>query len=88
MTAGTKRRWAMFLGAPGGRALPRWIVAHLNELTESDFELLKKSEKKFHVVHSPRSHDYFKHSRFPFEKLRALGSTFAWARIAWPATKT
>jgi cytosine/adenosine deaminase-related metal-dependent hydrolase len=24
-------------------------------------------------VHSPRSHDYFKHSRFPFEKLRALG---------------
>jgi cytosine/adenosine deaminase-related metal-dependent hydrolase len=24
-------------------------------------------------VHSPRSHDYFKHSRFPFEKLHALG---------------
>jgi cytosine/adenosine deaminase-related metal-dependent hydrolase len=50
-----------------------WIVAHLNELTESDFELLEKSNVKFHVVHSPRSHDYFKHSQFPFKRLRSLG---------------
>ncbi len=50
-----------------------WIVAHLNELIESDFDSLERSETRFHVVHSPRSHDYFKHSRFPFEKLRALG---------------
>jgi aminodeoxyfutalosine deaminase len=57
-----------------GRALPgRWIIAHLNELTESDFELLKKMKTKFHVVHSPRSHEYFGHSRFPFKRLRALG---------------
>jgi cytosine/adenosine deaminase-related metal-dependent hydrolase len=63
-----------FLGAPGGRALPdRWIVAHLNELAESDFKLLEELTNKFHVVHSPRSHDYFGHSRFHFEKLRALG---------------
>ncbi|PYL26346.1 MAG: hypothetical protein DMF37_02505 [Verrucomicrobia bacterium] len=55
------------------RALQNWIVAHLNELTESDFDLLEASKRKFHVVHSPRSHDYFAHSRFPFEKLRALG---------------
>ncbi len=61
-------------GAPGGRALPgEWIVAHLNELAESDFELLKDLTNKFHVVHSPRSHDYFGHSRFRFENLRALG---------------
>ena len=63
----------LFLGAPGGRALPHWIVSHLNELTESNFDLLERSERRFHVVHSPRSHDYFNHSRFPFEKLRALG---------------
>ena len=63
----------LFLGAPGGRALPHWIVSHLNELTESDFDLLERSERRFHVVHSPRSHDYFNHSRFRFEKLRALG---------------
>jgi cytosine/adenosine deaminase-related metal-dependent hydrolase len=45
----------------------------LNELAESDFTLLKELTSKFHIVHSPRSHDYFGHSRFPFEKLRALG---------------
>jgi cytosine/adenosine deaminase-related metal-dependent hydrolase len=50
-----------------------WLVAHLNELTESDFELLERSKGKFNVVHSPRSHDYFKHGPFPFERLRALG---------------
>jgi cytosine/adenosine deaminase-related metal-dependent hydrolase len=55
------------------RALPTWIVAHLNELAESDFELLKKSRPDFHIVHTPRSHHYFGHSRFPFERLRALG---------------
>src|SRR5439155_21429621 len=50
-----------------------WIVAHLNELTESDFELLEKSNMQFHVVHSPRSHDYFKHNQFPFQRLHSLG---------------
>ena len=50
-----------------------WLLAHLNQLTESDFELLKNLERKPHIVHSPRSHDYFKHSPFPFEKLRVLG---------------
>jgi aminodeoxyfutalosine deaminase len=50
-----------------------WLIAHLNELTKSDFELLEKMKTKFHVVHSPRSHDYFGHSRFPFKQLHALG---------------
>src|SRR6266478_7736597 len=50
-----------------------WIVAHLNELIEGDFDLLETAKRKFHVVHSPRSHAYFAHSRFPFERLRALG---------------
>jgi aminodeoxyfutalosine deaminase len=63
-----------FVGRLGGAPLPsEWIVAHLNELAESDFQLLKKLTSKFHIVHSPRSHDYFGHSRFHFEKLRALG---------------
>ena len=62
---------AAFIGI--GRALPiEWIVAHLNELAESDFDLLGRSTRKFHVVHSPRSHGYFAHSRFPFKELRAL----------------
>ncbi len=57
-----------------GRALPtEWIIAHLNELAESDFELLERFTGKFHVVHSPRSHDYFAHSTFAFRRLRDLG---------------
>ena len=50
-----------------------WIVAHLNELTEKDFDLLERSNSKFHVVHCPRSHNYFRHSPFAFERLRSLG---------------
>jgi cytosine/adenosine deaminase-related metal-dependent hydrolase len=63
----------LFVGALGDRGLANWIVAHLNELTQSDFDLLQRSARRFHVVHSPRSHSYFKHSRFAFENLRALG---------------
>jgi cytosine/adenosine deaminase-related metal-dependent hydrolase len=50
-----------------------WIVAHLNELTEKDFDLLKRSESKFHIVHCPGSHKYFCHSPFAFDRLRSLG---------------
>ena len=61
------------LATGSGRALQNWIVAHLNELAESDFDLLETAKRRFHVVHSPRSHGYFAHNRFPFHKLRALG---------------
>jgi cytosine/adenosine deaminase-related metal-dependent hydrolase len=57
----------------GNQKENNWLVAHLNELTEGDFELLKKMTTEFHVVHSPRSHDYFGHTRFPFERLHAIG---------------
>jgi aminodeoxyfutalosine deaminase len=50
-----------------------WIVAHLNELTESDFDLLAKIPRKISIVHCPRSHAYFGHSDFQFERLRELG---------------
>lgn len=64
----------LFVGAPGGRALSkRWIIAHLNELAESDFDLLEKVKTKLHVVHSPRSHDFFGHSPLQSERLRRLG---------------
>jgi cytosine/adenosine deaminase-related metal-dependent hydrolase len=63
----------LFIGALGDRALPEWIVVHLNELTESDFDLLERSNPKFQIVHCPRSHNYFGHSPFAFERLRSLG---------------
>jgi aminodeoxyfutalosine deaminase len=50
-----------------------WIIAHLNELTETDFHLLSKIPRKFSVVHCPRSHAYFGHTRFRFERLQQLG---------------
>src|SRR5947209_9602108 len=49
-----------------------WIIAHLNELSPSDFELLAASPK-FHIVHCPRSHTFFGHSSFAIKRLRALG---------------
>jgi cytosine/adenosine deaminase-related metal-dependent hydrolase len=51
----------------------RWLVAHLNELIDDDFDLLARSRTKFHVAHSPRSHRFFWHSPFAFQKLRFLG---------------
>ena len=83
---GSKTPLELFLDSIGGGGSPNrpraievnrpylsWIVAHLNELTESDFELLEKSDSKFHVVHCPRSHSYFGHSPFAFDRLRSFG---------------
>ena len=50
-----------------------WIVVHLNEVADDDFDLLASSRKKFSVIHCPRSHDYFGHSPFQFHKLLELG---------------
>lgn len=50
----------------------RWILAHLNELTESDFDLLAGAQK-FHIAHCPRSHSFFLHSAFELQRLRSLG---------------
>ena len=51
----------------------RWLLVHLNELLTSDFDLLAALSGKPQIVHCPRSHKYFGHSRFPFGKLRELG---------------
>jgi cytosine/adenosine deaminase-related metal-dependent hydrolase len=51
----------------------KWIIAHLNELTERDFELLAEISQKVSIVHCPRSHAYFNHSDFQFENLSDLG---------------
>jgi aminodeoxyfutalosine deaminase len=50
-----------------------WLLVHMNELSEHDFELLEASKTFFHIVHCPRSHAFFRHSPFMFEKLRKLG---------------
>jgi cytosine/adenosine deaminase-related metal-dependent hydrolase len=50
-----------------------YLIVHLNELLENDFDWLGQSATKFSVVHCPRSHAYFRHSPFQFQKLRELG---------------
>lgn len=49
-----------------------WIIAHLNELSDGDFELLARSPK-FQIVHCPRSHTFFGHTPFALERLLELG---------------
>lgn len=49
----------------------RWIIAHLNELTEEDFELL--AFRRPHIAHCPCSHRYFQHRRFEYRRLHQLG---------------
>ena len=50
-----------------------YFVVHLNEVADDDFDLMARSEKKFSIVHCPRSHDHFGHSPFQFHKSRELG---------------
>jgi len=64
---------ARFLGRLGDASLSGWIIAHLNELSESDFDLLRESQHKFSIAHCPRSRAYFRHMAFQLEKLQALG---------------
>jgi len=70
------------------RPYPPWILAHLNELAESDFDLLKQSNSKFHVVHCPGSHNYFGHSPFAFDRLRSLGFNICLGTDSLASNKT
>jgi len=57
----------------GGSMNRQYLLVHLNEVRANDFDLLEKSANSFSVVYCPRSHDYFGHSAFQFQKLRELG---------------
>jgi cytosine/adenosine deaminase-related metal-dependent hydrolase len=71
---GGKTPLVSFLGRARGYAgSPGWLIAHLNELTADDFALLKTLVHNFHVAHCPRSHKYFGHSPFQFQRLQSLG---------------
>ncbi|MEP7014257.1 MAG: amidohydrolase family protein [Verrucomicrobiota bacterium] len=51
----------------------RWLLVHLNEITMSDLEVLLRQKTQPHIVHCPRSHEYFGHSHFKLGKLSTLG---------------
>jgi len=45
------------------------LAIHANYLKAADFHLLAK--QNVNVVHCPRSHDYFRHKKFPLQKMLA-----------------
>jgi len=51
----------------------RWLLVHMNEVAGSDIRTLCRARTLPHVVHCPRSHAYFRHSAFQFQKLREVG---------------
>ncbi len=52
----------------------RWILAHMNELDDSDFTLLASIPRadRPSIVHCPGSHRYFRHAPFALAKLLEL----------------
>jgi cytosine/adenosine deaminase-related metal-dependent hydrolase len=53
----------------------RWLLAHMNELDEGDFQWLARRPpaSRPSVVHCPGSHGYFRHAAFPLQRLREAG---------------
>jgi cytosine/adenosine deaminase-related metal-dependent hydrolase len=53
----------------------RWLLAHMNELTEEDFAILEGLPRGGgpSIVHCPGSHRYFRHTPFQFRRLHELG---------------
>ena len=62
----------LFLGRGDSVNRP-YLVVHLNEVSNQELGLMKKTAASSSIVHCPRSHEYFGHSPFQFEKLHALG---------------
>jgi aminodeoxyfutalosine deaminase len=54
-----------------GYLTPRLLAIHLNYLATGDARLLAR--RGVHVVHCPRSHDYFGHREFPYARLARAG---------------
>jgi len=48
-----------------------FLAIHANYLDENDIDLLAKRNAS--VAHCPHSHDYFRHKKFPLEKLMSAG---------------
>ncbi len=49
----------------------KFLAVHANYISESDAALL--GQRKCSVVHCPRSHEYFRHKKFPYELLHRAG---------------
>ncbi len=52
------------------------LLVHLNELAAEDYPLLARwtGGRQFSVVHCPKSHAFFGHSRFPYDELLGVNA--------------
>jgi len=57
--------------AKSGGFAKKTLVVHVNRLTDGDVELLGRANAD--VVHCPRSHGWFGHARFDYERLAKAG---------------
>jgi cytosine/adenosine deaminase-related metal-dependent hydrolase len=70
---GTPVEWLLHRASPSrtGMGNRPYLMVHLNGLDGNDFDLL--ADIKHSIVHCSRSHEYFGHSPFQFQKLRERG---------------
>ena len=57
--------------AKSGGFAKKTLVVHANRLTDGDIELLRRANAD--VVHCPRSHAWFGHARFDYDRLAKAG---------------
>lgn len=68
---GTPIEWLLQTGAAG----PDLLIAHANCISQPEIEAVAATGA--HIVHCPRSHDYFQHPRFPYDDLARAGVNIA-----------
>jgi cytosine/adenosine deaminase-related metal-dependent hydrolase len=56
------------------RLVPRGgILAHMNFLSDQDYEILASQAKNITVVHCPKCHEYFGRPPFELDRFRSIG---------------
>ncbi|MCE9609652.1 MAG: amidohydrolase family protein [Chthoniobacter sp.] len=68
----------------------RWLLAHMNELTDDDFALLASVPRDSlpSIVHCPGSLRYFQHTPFPYRRLHDLGVNLCLGTDSLASTRT
>ncbi|HWL53441.1 MAG TPA: amidohydrolase family protein [Chthoniobacteraceae bacterium] len=57
-----------------GLISPEWLLAHVNTFDKEDARLMAATGAPWFVAHCPKSHAYFRHPAFPWQRLEAAGA--------------
>lgn len=58
-------------------AAPRVLLIHGNYLDDEELDFIASFADRMSVVYCPRTHDYFRHARYPLEEMLRLGVSVA-----------